>query len=100
MKQAVALAFVVLFPATARAEIDLVRVPALCGTFAEVLGVLDAKMPDPEEIGRGTDNGGAPIATLLAGNGYWALLATMSGDRVCVVASGYNWAVAQQPAAF
>ena len=38
---------------------------------------------------------GAEIATLFTGNGYWALLATMSPDSVCVVASGFNWTVTE-----
>lgn len=80
-----------LIASTAAAAGDLIKVPALCGTPAEVLGALSVKMPNPEEVGRGGDGQGSPMATLFVGNGYWALLAMMSPDSVCVVASGYNW---------
>jgi hypothetical protein len=87
-------------PAAAHAGVDLIKVPALCGTSAEVLGTLRTKMPNPVEIGQGGDRRGAPIATLLSGNGYWALLATISPEQVCVVASGYNWILTDPQAAF
>lgn len=84
------LAFI-LTASTANAGVDLIKVSALCGTAAEVLNSLAVKMPNPEAIGKGGDGRGKDIATLFAGNGYWALLALMSPDSVCVVASGYNW---------
>jgi hypothetical protein len=80
---------------TANAAVDLIKVPAMCGTAAEVLNTLAVKMPNPEAIGKGGDGRGKDIATLFTGNGYWALLALMSPDSVCVVASGYNWTVAE-----
>ena len=88
---ALAAIFSLLIASTAAAAVDLLKVPALCGTPAEVLGTLSVKMPNPQEVGRGGDFQGTPIATLFVGNGYWALLAMMSPDSVCVVASGYNW---------
>ena len=96
----ITLAFSIFYSAAAYAEVDLMPVPAMCGSSADVLGTLNSRMPNPQEIGRGGDSRGAPIATLLTGNGYWALLAMMSSDRVCVVASGYNWTVAHPPPAF
>lgn len=83
----------VLAASTANAAIDLIKVPAMCGTAAEVLETLAVKMPNPQAIGKGGDGRGADIATLFTGNGYWALLALMSPTSVCVVASGYNWTV-------
>ena len=77
----------------ANAAVSLIQVPALCGTSAEVLGTLAIKMPNPEEIGRGGNSRGEEVATLFAGNGYWALIAVMSPDSVCVVASGSRWTV-------
>lgn len=81
--------------AQAHAAVGLKSVPALCGPATEVLGTLGARMPNPKEIGRGGDSQGAPIATLFTGNGYWALVAMMSPDNVCVVASGHNWTVTE-----
>ena len=88
---AAVLAFMLTAPA-ARA-VDLIKVPAMCGTAAEVLETLAVKMPNPQAIGKGGDARGTDIATLFTGNGYWALLALMSPTSVCVVASGYNWTV-------
>ena len=79
----------------ANAAVDLIEVPAMCGTAAEVLNTLAVKMPNPEAIGKGGDGRGKDIATLFTGNGYWALLALMSPDSVCVVASGYTWRVTE-----
>jgi hypothetical protein len=88
---AVAVAFLGVPPANA--AINLLQVPAACGTMEEVTTFLKAKMPGPEEIGSGGDKRGVTIATLLTGNGYWALVATVSFDQVCVVASGREWTV-------
>jgi hypothetical protein len=88
---AAVLAFMLIAPA-ARA-VDLIKVPAMCGTAAEILETLAVKMPTPQAIGKGGDGRGTDIATLFTGNGYWALLALMSPTSVCVVASGYNWTV-------
>lgn len=89
---AAALAF--MLTASAAHAVDLIKVPVMCGTAAEVLETLAVKMPNPRAIGKGGDGRGADIATLFTGNGYWALLALMSPTSVCVVASGYNWTVA------
>ncbi|MEX0854109.1 MAG: hypothetical protein WD036_12635 [Bauldia sp.] len=80
----------------ANAAVDLVQVPALCGTSTEVLGTLAAKMPNPRLIGKGGDSRGQEIATLFTGNGYWALIALMSPQSVCVVASGHTWTATEQ----
>ena len=89
---AAVLAFMLTAPAAH--AVDLVQVPAMCGTAADVLSTLAVKMPNPEAIGKGGDSRGQEVATLFTGNGYWALLALMSPDKVCVVASGRNWTVA------
>ncbi|CAN5331660.1 hypothetical protein BH10PSE9_BH10PSE9_20440 [soil metagenome] len=99
-RNAIALAFSICLPAAAHAEVGLVSVPVLCGTSADVMNTLAVKMPTPEEIGGGGDGRGVPIATLLTGNGYWALLAMLSSDRVCVVASGHDWTVTDPAKAF
>ena len=88
---AAVLAFVLTTPAAH--AVDLIKVPAMCGTAAEILETLAVKMPSPQAIGKGGDGRGTDIATLFTGNGYWALLALMSPTSVCVVASGYNWTV-------
>jgi hypothetical protein len=95
MRCAILMSAFILAASAANAAVDLVQVPAMCGTSAEVLEILAAKMPNPEMIGKGGDGRGKEIATLFTGNGYWALLAMMSPDRVCVVASGYTWAVTE-----
>lgn len=76
--------------------VEVVKVPAMCGTSAEILDTLSARMPNPELLGKGGDSQGKEIATLLTGDGYWALLALMTPEHVCVVASGYNW-IATEP---
>ena len=83
----------------ANAAVGLSQVPAACRTVDEVRNLLSAKMPDPEEIGKGGDSKGAKIATMLVGNGYWALLATLAPDKVCVVASGHNWTIIEPASA-
>ena len=88
---AAVLAFMLAAPAAY--AVDLIKVPVMCGTAAEVLETLAVKMPNPQAIGKGGDGRGTDIATLFTGNGYWALLALMSPTSVCVVASGYNWTV-------
>jgi hypothetical protein len=88
---ATVLAFMLTAPAAH--AVDLIKVPAMCGTAAEILETLALKMPNPRAIGKGGDGRGTDIATLFTGNGYWALLALMSPTSVCVVASGYNWTV-------
>lgn len=85
----------ILAASAANAAVDLIKVPAMCGTSTEVLNALAVKMPNPEAIGKGGDGRGKDIATLFTGNGYWALLALMSSDSVCVVASGRNWTVTE-----
>jgi hypothetical protein len=91
MKRAVfALAATLAAPA-ANAAVDIIQVPAMCGPSADVLEALAVRMPNPEPIGKGGNSTGSQIATLFTGNGYWALLATMSPKEVCVVASGFNW---------
>jgi hypothetical protein len=94
-----AAALLILAASTAHAEVNLIKVPALCGTAGEVLATLAVKMPKPEAIGKGGDGRGEDIATLFVGNGYWALLAMMSPANVCVVASGYNWTMSEPGAA-
>ena len=75
----------------AKAEVTLIQVPATCGTLKDVRELLSVKMPNPEAVAKGGDSHGEDVAVLLAGDGYWALVANMSPGRVCVVASGYNW---------
>ena len=95
MKLAPVAAVLAFMLATSAAHaVDLIKVPVMCGTAAEVLETLAVKMPNPQAIGKGGDGQGTDIATLFMGNGYWALLALMSPTSVCVVASGYNWTVA------
>jgi hypothetical protein len=84
---------------TAQAAVDIVKVPAMCGTSAEILDTLAVRMPKPELLGKGGDSRGQEIATLVTGNGYWALLALMSPENVCVVASGFNWTAVEADAA-
>jgi hypothetical protein len=88
---AVALAIFGMQPANA--AISLLQVPAACGTMEEVTTFLRQKMPGQDAIGSGGDKRGATIATLITGNGYWALVATVSSDQVCVIASGHEWTV-------
>ncbi|MCR4283274.1 MAG: hypothetical protein NUV72_09650 [Bauldia sp.] len=76
---------------TADAEVELMKVPATCGTFQEVTDVLSLRMPDPHAIAKGGDSRGEDVVLLLADANYWALVAKMQPGRVCVVASGYNW---------
>jgi hypothetical protein len=78
----------------ANAAADLIQVPATCGTVKDVHELLNIKMPHPEPIAKGGNSRGEDVAVLLAGDGYWALVAKLSQDRVCVVASGYNWTTA------
>ncbi len=93
MAAAVALVGAALVPAlsAAKAEVALIQVPATCGTLKDVRELLSIKMPNPEAVAKGGDSHGEDVAVLLAGDGYWALVANMSPGRVCVVASGYNW---------
>jgi len=95
MKRTVSILAFMLAASAANAAVDLIKVPAMCGTAAEVLNTLAVKMPNPEAIGKGGDGRGKDIATLFTGNGYWALLAMMSPANVCVVASGYNWTMSE-----
>src|SRR4051794_22046319 len=76
----------------ADAAVDLVKVPAACGTLQDVKDLLSVNLPSPEIIGKGRDSRGDDLVVLLSGpSGYWALVATMSPTNVCVVASGRNW---------
>jgi hypothetical protein len=82
----------VLAAPTAHASVDLVQVPAACGTLQDVLELLNVNMPSPETIGKGGNSRGDDLVVLLtASTGYWALVATMSPTNVCVVASGRGW---------
>lgn len=78
----------------ARAEVDLVQVPVACGTIAEIYGLLQTKMPGMSRIGTGSDKRAQDIAVLFAGAEHWALVATMTADQICIVASGRIWTVA------
>ena len=81
----------------ATAEVDLVKVPATCGSYQEVMEVLSVRMPNPHAIAKGGDSHGEDVVLLMADANYWALVAKMSAGNVCVVASGYNWtAIAPQ----
>lgn len=75
----------------ASAEVDIMRVPATCGPYAEVMNVLSARMPNPHAIAKGGDSHGEDVVLLMADSSYWALVAKSSPGNVCVVASGYNW---------
>ena len=88
---AAALVSIIAAPA-ARAEINLVQVPAACGTLKDVQDLLSANLPNPVTLGKGGNSRGEDLVVLLTGaSGYWALVATMSPTNVCVVASGRNW---------
>jgi hypothetical protein len=87
------LAFTGLFATAATAEVDLVKVPATCGAYQEVMAMLSGRMPNPHAIAKGGDSRGEDIVLLIADANYWALVAKVEPDKVCVVASGYNWAV-------
>jgi hypothetical protein len=87
----IALAAASLSTAAAEAAVDVIQVPAACGTMVEVRELLRVNMPNPEAIGTGGDGQGRDLVTLFAGDGYWALTAAMAEGRVCVVASGRNW---------
>jgi hypothetical protein len=95
MKPAFLVLALSLAASTANAVVDLIQVPAVCGTSAEVFDTLAIKMPNPNAIGKGGNSRGEDIATLFTGNGYWALIAIMSADSVCVVASGSHWTVTE-----
>ena len=76
---------------SAVAEVDLVNVPATCGSYQEVMQVLSVRMPNPKAIAKGGDSRGDDVVLLIADAKYWALVARMSAGKVCVVASGYDW---------
>ena len=86
-----AAALAILPAPAAHAAVELVQVSAACGTMAEVHELLAVNMPHPEPIGKGGDSHGQDLVVLFTGTGYWALVAKLSADRVCVVASGRNW---------
>ena len=87
----IALAAASLSTAAADAAVDVIQVPAACGTMADVRELLSVNMPNPEAIGTGGDGRGRALVTLFAGDGYWALTAAMADGKVCVIASGRNW---------
>jgi hypothetical protein len=91
MIRAAGFALAVLATTAARAEVDLLKVPATCGPYVEVMEVLSGRMPDPHAIAKGGDSRGEDVVLLIADAGYWALVAKSSPGSVCVVASGYNW---------
>jgi hypothetical protein len=75
----------------AHAEVDLIQVPAVCGTSAEIGEFLSALMRDPVTLGRGRDARGQDVAVLRVGRGYWAMLADDGSGTVCIIASGHEW---------
>jgi hypothetical protein len=82
----------VAFAATAAsAEVDLLRVPATCGPYPEVMEVLSGRMPNPHAVATGGDSRGEDVVLLIVDANYWALVAKSAPGTVCVVASGYNW---------
>jgi hypothetical protein len=93
MKRTIIAAALSVFAApAANAAIDLVQVPAACGTLQDVKDLLSVNMPSADTIGKGGNSRGEDLVTLLTGStGYWALVATMSPTSVCIVASGRNW---------
>lgn len=92
MKRAIAIAALAVFAATApNAAADLVQVPAACGTMEDVYQLLSRNMPHPKPIGKGGDSRGNDLVVLFAGSNYWALVAKLSPNQVCIVASGRNW---------
>lgn len=92
MVRTLALAAFAGFLATAaHAGVDIVKVPASCGPYEEVMEVLSARMPNPRAIAKGGDSRGEDVVLLMADANYWALVAKTSPGNVCVVASGYNW---------
>ena len=99
MKRTILILAAALAASAANAAVDVVQVPAICGSPNDVFDALAVRMPNPEMVGKGGNSQGTQTATLFTGNGYWALLATMS-DGVCVVASGFNWTEAQSPKSF
>ena len=80
MKRLIVGAALSLFAApAANAAVDLVRVPAACGTLHDIQNLLSANMPSPKTIGKGGNSRGEDLVVLLTGDsGYWALVATMS----------------------
>jgi hypothetical protein len=91
MIRAASFAVAVLATTAANAEVALLKVPATCGPYVEVMDVLSARMPDPRAIATGGDSQGEDVVLLIVDAGYWALVAKSSPGRVCVVASGYDW---------
>ena len=85
--------FGILGGSASNAEIILEKVATPCGTPKEVHDILKINMPSPRTIGKGGDSQGNEIAILFTGDNYWALVATMSVDRLCIVASGRTWQV-------
>jgi len=77
---------------SANAAIDLVQVPAACGTLKDVYDLLNVNMPVRVTIGKGGDSRGDDLVVLFNGaGGHWALVAALSPNSYCVVASGRNW---------
>ena len=84
-------AFWTLAATAATAEVDLVKVPATCGPYQDVMAALNARMPNPRAVAKGGDSRGEDVVLLMADANYWALVAKLGPGQVCVVASGYNW---------
>ena len=100
MKPIIVSTLLIMFATSApRAEISLEKVATPCGTLQEVHDLLRINMPNPQSIAKGGDSRGNDIAILLTGDNYWALVATLSATRLCIVASGRNWTVIE-PKAF
>src|SRR5262249_27641572 len=99
MKLSLCAAVLVGFHATgATAGVDLLKVPATCGPYQEVMAALGTRMPNPQAIAKGGDSHGEDVVLLMTDANYWALVAKMARGKVCVVASGYNWTVIEPKA--
>ncbi len=95
LRIAAAVVFFQVSATIAQADVDLVKVPVPCGPTAEMYGLLQRNMPEMSNIGAGSDQRGQDVAVLFVGPEHWALIATVSADQICVVASGRTWTTTQ-----
>ena len=76
----------------ANAEINVVQVPAACGTIAEVRDFLSRYVENRQTVGIGRNSQEEPTVVLVSGtNGHWAMVASMSPTQSCIIASGHSW---------
>ena len=88
----IALALIIFMSPIAKAHIDVVQVPAACGTIEEVRDFLGRYLPNRQAVGIGGNSQNEPTVVLLSGtNGHWAMVASMSPTQSCIIASGRSW---------